>query len=307
MPQILCVIPRDRDDGFCAVTSGFLAHLFELATNLDVSMFALPSETADPGETTIDAAYAQLIQEAERSEAFLAEAVSVTVNAGRDGVGILLAGVGRRIRDHQYRALIELDEPVEGATELVIGAVRSGIVPPGDLDEIKFLQADLTEAVCDFALRIARCYADGGSIESARQCWRKVLEVTDGASFDASYSLGTSYVWSEGSDQAPVYLDLAEQAAQGNRQRAIVQFQRGMLVLSGGDDVGACGCFETCIEGWPACGMAYVGLAHAHARAGDRVSALSALKRCLSLPEDEAAELGDSRQQAEALLRELGI
>jgi hypothetical protein len=51
--------------------------------------------------------------------------------------------------------------------------------------------------------------------------------------------------------------------------------------------------------------MAWFGLASARAREGDRVGALSALKRCLLRPEDEAAELGDAKQAAEVLLHNL--
>ena len=57
----------------------------------------------------------------------------------------------------------------------------------------------------------------------------------------------------------------------------------------------------------PARGRAAQVLASARAREGDRVGALSALKRCLLLPEDEAAELGDAKHAAEVLLHDLGI
>jgi hypothetical protein len=56
---------------------------------------------------------------------------------------------------------------------------------------------------------------------------------------------------------------------------------------------------------WLRHGMAWFGLASARAREGDRVGALSALKRCLLRPEDEAAELGDAKQAAEVLLHDL--
>lgn len=306
MPETLCVIPRDREDQHCAVTSAFLAQMLEIASDLDVSVFALPSDMADPREAIIDEAYADLVKRSEASRTFLSEAVSVRVNAGDAALGVLIAGIGRRIRDHQYRALIELDDPLDGMGELVLGVFRCGIVAFEHLDQLKLLRTPLTEPLCDFLLRLARGYADGENIESAQHCWRTVLKLTNNRSFDANYSLANSYVEGDQLDLAATYLDIAERAAQEKRQRGFVLWQRGMLALRRQDWVAAREHFETCVGMWPGCGMAWVGLASARAREGNRVGALSALKRCLLLPEDESRELGDGKQAAEVLLHDLG-
>ena len=94
MPETLCVIPRDREDQHCAVTSAFLAQMLEIASDLDVSVFALPSDMADPREAIIDEAYADLVKRSEASRTFLSEAVSVRVNAGDAALGVLIAGIG---------------------------------------------------------------------------------------------------------------------------------------------------------------------------------------------------------------------
>jgi Tetratricopeptide repeat len=306
MPDTLCIIPRDREDQHCAVTSAFLAQVLEIASDLDVSMFALPSDMADPREGVIDAAYTDLVQRCEAPRTFLSEAISVTVNVGDAALGVLIAGVGRRIRDHQYRALIELDDPLDGIGELVLGVFRCGIVAFEHFDQLKLLQTPLTEPLCDFLLRLARGYVDGRKIEGAQHCWRKVLKITNNSSFLASYSLATSYAEGGQLDLAATHLDIAERAAHEDRQRVFVRWQRGMLALRREDPVAAREQFEACVDMWPGCGMAWVGLASARAREGDRVGALSALQRCLSLPEDEAAELGDAEQAAEVLLHDLG-
>jgi hypothetical protein len=269
-------------------------------------MFALPSDMADPRESTIDAAYAQLVQQGADSKVFLPEAISVTVNVGGAALGVLIAGVGRDVRDHQYRTLIELDDPLDGMRELSLGSLSCGIIPSEHFDEAKLARAPMEEPLCDFLLRLARGYVDGDAISGAQHCWRTVLRLTDGTSFDASYSLANSFVWSDQVDLGATYLDIADRAAQDDHQRGLVLLQRGMMALRRNDSETARQQFETCIGIWASCGMAWVGLASARARGGDRVGALSALKRCLSLPEDESAELGDAKEAAEVMLHDLG-
>ena len=229
------------------------------------------------------------------------------VNAGDAALGVLIAGIGRRIRDHQYRALIELDDPLDGMGELVLGVFRCGIVAFEHLDQLKLLRTPLTEPLCDFLLRLARGYADGENIESAQHCWRTVLKLTNNRSFRRELFAG----------------ELIRGRRPARSGRYVPGYRRtsgprsgSAASCSGSGECWHCGArpdwvaarehFETCVGMWPGCGMAWVGLASARAREGDRVGALSALKRCLLLPEDESRELGDGKQAAEVLLHDLG-
>jgi hypothetical protein len=158
--------------------------------------------------------------------------------------------------------------------ELVLGVFQCGIVAFEHFDQLKLLQTPLTEPLSDFLLRLARGYVDGGKIEGAQHCWRKVLKITDNSSFDASYSLATSYVGGDQLDLATTYPDIAERAAHEDRQRVFVRWQRGMLALRREDPVVAREQFEACVDIWPGCGMAWLGLdSQAHGRAKVTASA----------------------------------
>ena len=66
----------------------------------------------------------------------------------------------------------------DGMGELVLGVFQCGIVAFEHFDQLKLLQTPVTEPLSDFLLRLARGYVDGGKIEGAQHCWRKVLKIT---------------------------------------------------------------------------------------------------------------------------------
>jgi tetratricopeptide (TPR) repeat protein len=307
MTPVVCLIPRDRDNQICALTCSFLAQVIEAASDLEVLIYALPSEFADPAEVTIDEAYRQA-QETERGRSLLDEAVSVMVQANPTGeIGVLLAGVGHDTRFHQYRDLLSPRDPLSDVATLVFGAFRAHVIPASHANEVKFLTARPRTETSDFALRIATSFAKSGWKDGARSWWASAEQLTDRPLFEAAYYIAVSLKEEGDVVAATRHLDRAQQAARDERQRACVDFQRGWLALDRRRPDDARAHFDACLERCPASGMARLGLAYALAAGGDRVAALAAVRRCLVLKHDETPELGDASWAAEALLGELGV
>jgi tetratricopeptide (TPR) repeat protein len=307
MSAVVCLIPRDRDNQICALTCAFLAQVIDAASDLEVLIYALSSEFADPAETTIDKAYRRA-QETERGRSLLDEAVSVTVQANPTGeIGVLLAGVGGGTRFHQYRQLLSPRDLVSDITTLVSGAFRARVIPARHTNAMKIMAAPRRSETSDFALNIGTSFAESGWNDGARSWWVSAERLADRPLFEAAYSIAVSFKEEGDGAAAARHLERAQQAARDERQRAYVEYQRGWLALDRRRPDEARAHFDACLARCPASGMARVGLAFALAAGGDRVAALAAVRRYLMLKDDETPELGDASRLAETLLRELGV
>jgi tetratricopeptide (TPR) repeat protein len=182
--------------------------------------------------------------------------------------------------------------------------MRNDLLPADRVDPVKAMQADLRSDSADYALLIGNDCGRRGWWASARSCWRMVLRLTDQRSYAALVGTGVSYREEGDHEQALEYFDLAGQAAQTQRDRAIARFHMGLTAGAQGDSKRARHDLEECVEKFPGCGMGWVALAQVAQLQGDTAGARDAANICLSR-DDATPELGDAHTAARTLLATL--